>query len=111
MAALDSAMVDTDEDLRIDGRYASMKTILQISAAVIAVTTLAWLTSESIDRSATREKSVQAPSEAARAATAEAMHALGDTAARDAAKQRSDADTAYRQTPQAIEMERLRQVD
>src|SRR5712671_6299456 len=105
MAALDSAMVDTDETLRIDAGFDSMRSILQITAA------LAWLSTQSIHRGRTQALQAEAPAAAERAATAKAMEEIGSAAAHEIEEKRDAADAAYRRTPQAIEMERLRQED
>ncbi len=111
MAALDSAMVDTDETLRIDAGFDSMRSILQITAALAATAALAWLTTQSIHRGRTQALQAEAPAAAERAATAKAMEEIGSAAAHEIEEKRDAADAAYRRTPQAIEMERLRQED
>jgi hypothetical protein len=49
MAALDSAMLDTDETSRIEGRCDSMKLIIQIAAGIaLGIAAIAWLSSSSM---------------------------------------------------------------
>jgi len=103
-------MVDTDETLRIDAGFDSMRSILQITGALAATAALAWLTTQSIHRGRTQALQAEAPARRGTSATAKrwkksAAPQLTRSRKRDAA------DAAYRRTPQAIEMERLRQED